>query len=141
MNPKLEGVDTAVVLGESGGVGCSTGLIDRSIPGSLRSRLSGISTCRGDSCRFPVIGEGCELAQLGGPSLLTNGSSSVRGCLGNGVVQIGGSHGNREDEGMLVLVAGTRDVGSGISSGVGDLLHGVGITGVASLCGGDGVSD
>ena len=33
------------------------------------------------------------------------------------------------------------DGGKGISSGVGDLFHGAGITGVASLNGGDGVSD
>ena len=98
MNPKLEGVDAAVVLGESGGVGCSSGLIDRSISGSLRSCLSGIVTCRGDSCCFPVIGEGCRLDQLGGPSLLTNGSSSVRGCLGSRVVRMGGICGSQDDD-------------------------------------------
>jgi len=75
-----------VLLGESGGVGCSSGLIDLSVSGSLRSCLSGIATYCGDSCRFPVIGDGCFPDQLGGPSLLTNGSSSMRGCLGNGVV-------------------------------------------------------
>jgi len=42
--------------------------------------------CCGDSCHFPITGDGCLLDQLGGPSLLTNGSSSVSGCLGNGVV-------------------------------------------------------
>jgi len=31
--------------------------------------------------------------------------------------------------------------GNGISSGLGDLFHGAGIIGVASLVGGDGVSD
>jgi len=45
-----------------------------------------------------VIGDSCLLDQLGGPSLLTNGSSSIRGCLGNGVVQMGGIRGNRDDE-------------------------------------------
>jgi len=85
-------------LGESGGVGCSSGLIDLSISGSLRSRLSGIATCCGDSCRFPVIGDSCSLDQLGGSSLLTNGSSSVRGYLGNGVVRMGGICGNQDDE-------------------------------------------
>jgi len=45
------------------------------------------------------MGEGCLLDQLGGPCLLTNGSSSVRGFLGNGVVRMGGIHGNRDDEG------------------------------------------
>jgi len=86
-------------LGELGGVGCSSGLIDLSVSGSLRSRLSGIATCRGDSCCFPVIGDGCSLDQLGGSSLLTKGSSSVRGCLGNGVVRMGGICGNRDDRG------------------------------------------
>jgi len=55
-------------LGDSGGVGCSSGLIDRDAGGSLRSRLSGITTCRGDSCRFPVLGDGCDSFQCG-PSL------------------------------------------------------------------------
>jgi len=85
-------------LGESGGVGCSSGLIDLSVSGSLHSRLSGIATCCGDSCHFPVIGDGCLLDQLGGPSLLTNGSSSVRGCLGNGVVRMGEIRGSQDDE-------------------------------------------
>ena len=85
-------------LGESGGVGCSSGLIDLSVSGSLRSRLSGITTCCGHSCHFPVVGDGCSLDQLGGPSLLTNGSSSVRGCLGNRVVRMGGIRGSQDDE-------------------------------------------
>jgi len=100
VNPKLEGVDTAVALGELGGVGCSSGLIDHSISGSLRSRLSGISTCHGDSCYFPVIGEGCALDQLGGPFLLTNGLYSVSGCLGNGVVWMGGMCGRQDEDAM-----------------------------------------
>jgi len=100
-----------VFLGELGRVGCSLGLIDLSISGSLRSHLSGIVTCRGDSCRFPVIGDGCLLDQLGGPSLLTNGSSSVRGCLGNGVVRMGEIRGNRDDE-----ATGGEDSISGESS-------------------------
>jgi len=54
--------------------------------------------CCGDSCRFPVIGDGCSLDQLGGPSLLTNGLSSVRGCLGNGVVRMGGIRGSQDDD-------------------------------------------
>jgi len=86
------------VLGESGGVGCSSGLIDCSVSGLLCSHLSGIATCRGDSCCFPVMGDGCALDQLGGPSLLTNGSSSVRGCLGNGVVRMGGTCGSQDDD-------------------------------------------
>jgi len=98
VSPKLEGVDMAVLLGESGGVGCSSGLIDRSIGGSLCLCLSDIVICHGDSCHFPVDGDGCEATQLGGPSLLISGSSSIRGCLGNGVVQMGGNHGRHEDD-------------------------------------------
>jgi len=225
-DPESGGV---VALGESGGVGCSSGLIDLSIGGSLCWRLSGIAMCHGDSCRFPVIGDGCLLDQLGGPSLLTKGSSSVNGCLGNGVVRIGGSQGRRDDDatggeglvlaessfcfpviggdsnlfhygGVGLLARGSSSVrgcfgnkgvvrlgvietmrgncdedatggdgfgvtlgkggmshgrgmrssedsavfrirGNGISSGVGDLFHGVGMIGIASLCGGDRVSD
>jgi len=111
VNPKLEGVDTAVVLGESGGVGCSSGLIDCSISRSLHSHLSSIATCCGDSCRFPVIGEGCDFDQLGGPSLLTSSLSSVRGYLGNGVVRMGGIRGRRDDE-----ATGGEDFESGESS-------------------------
>jgi len=81
-------------LGESGGVGCSSGLIGCKVSGSLRPRLNGMEMCRGDSCHFPVRGDGCALDQLGGPSLLTNSSSSIRGCLGNGVVRMGGIHGS-----------------------------------------------
>ena len=94
-DPESGGV---VALGESGGVGCSSGLIDLSVGGSLCWRLSGIAICCGDSCRFPVIGDGCLLDQLGGPSLLTKGSSSVNGCLGNGVVRMGGRRGCRDDD-------------------------------------------
>ena len=98
MNPKLEGVDTAIDLGESGGVGCSSGLMDCSVAGSLHSHLSSMVMCHGDSCCFPMMGEGCALDQLGGPSLLTNGSSSISGCLGNGVVRMGGIHGSHDDD-------------------------------------------
>ena len=55
--------------------------------------------------------------------------------LGNG----GTSHGRgmrSSEEGAVHLVGGI-----GISSGVGDIFHGAGIMGVASLSGGDGVSD
>ena len=62
-------------------MGCSTGLIDRDVSGSLRSRLNGIATCRGESCHFPVLGEGCDSFQ-DGPSSQTNSS-----CFSNkGVV-------------------------------------------------------
>ena len=80
-------------LGESGGVGCSSGLIDRSRCGSLCSRLSGIATCRGDSHRFPVLGEGCSSAH-NGPSLQVNSS-----CFSNkGVMRIGAGRGNRDED-------------------------------------------
>ena len=66
-------------------MGCSSRLIGRGVSGSLRSCLSGIATCHGDSCRFPVIGEGCDSFQVG-PSSQTNSL-----CFsGNGVVRTGG---------------------------------------------------
>jgi len=45
-----------------------------------------------------MIGDGCLLDQLGGPSLLTNSSSSVKGCLGKRVVQMGGIRGSQDDD-------------------------------------------
>jgi len=119
------------------------------------------------SFRFPMIGGDSNFFHSGGVGLLTRGSSSVRECFGSkGVVRLGVietmsgncdedatggdglgvilgkggiSHGRgmRSSEDGAVFLIG----GNGISSGVGDLFHGVGITGVASLCGGDGVSD
>jgi len=77
--------------GESGGVGCFSGLMDRSKCGSLRSRLSGIATCCGDSRRFPVLGEGCF---HDGPSLLVNSL-----CFSiKGVMRIGAGRGNRDED-------------------------------------------
>jgi len=93
-------------LGESGGVGCSSGLIDHSRCGSLRSRLSGIATCRGDSCRFPIIGEGW-FSTHDGPSLRVNSS-----CFSNkGVVQIGAGRGIRDEDAF-----GGKGSGGGESS-------------------------
>jgi len=66
-------------FGESGGVGCSSGLIDRGVAGSLRSRLNGIATCHGDSCRFPRVGEGCDFCQDGPPSQVNSSCFSNRG--------------------------------------------------------------
>ena len=92
--------------GESGGVGCSSGLIDCCVSGSLRSRLSGIATCCGDSCRFPVLGEGCDSFQIG-PSSQTNSL-----CFSNkGVVRMGGTCGGRDAK-----VAGGEGSVSGESS-------------------------
>jgi len=54
-------------LGESGGVGCSSGLIDHCVTGSLCSHLSGIVTCHGDTHHFPVLDEGCDSFQSGPP--------------------------------------------------------------------------
>jgi len=51
--------------------------------------------CCGDSCRFPVIGEGCDSFQSG-PSSHTNSS-----CFSNnGVVRIGVGRGNCEDDAL-----------------------------------------
>ena len=92
--------------GESGGVGCSSGLIDRSSCGSLRSRLSGIATCRGDSRRFPVLGEGCFSAH-DGPSFRVNSS-----CFSSkGVIRMGAGRGSRDEDAF-----GGEGSGSGESS-------------------------
>jgi len=80
-------------LGESGGVGCSSGLIDRGVSGLLCSCFQGIETCRGDIRRFPVIGEGCDSFQ-DGPSLRTNSS-----CFSTkGTVRMGGICGKQDEE-------------------------------------------
>jgi len=93
-------------LGDSGGVGCSSGLIDRPGFGSLCSRLSGIATCRGDSRRFPVLGEGCSFIH-DSPSLRVNSS-----CFSTkGVVRIGAGRGNRDEDAF-----GGKGSGGGESS-------------------------
>jgi len=56
--------------------------------------------------------------------------------LGNGGMSHGRGMRSSEDGAVSFLIGG-----NGISSGVGDLFQGAGITGVISLCGGDGVSD
>jgi len=61
------------------------------------------------------------------------------GCgvsLGNGVISHGRGMRSSEDGPVIFLIGGNE-----ISSGVGDLFQGAGTTGVASLNGGDGVSD
>ena len=74
-------------------MGCSLGLIDCCDSGSLHSRLSGIATYRGDSCHFPVLGEGCDSFQ-DGPSSRTNSS-----CFSNkGVVRMGGIRSSCDDD-------------------------------------------
>jgi len=92
--------------GESGGVGCSSGLIERCVLDSLRSRLSGMATCCGDSCCFPVLGDGCDSFQDGPPSRVNSSCFSTKGT-----VQIGGIRGNRDDD-----VIGVDDFVSGESS-------------------------
>ena len=67
--------------------------MDRSRRGSLRSLLSGIATCRGDSRRFPVLGDGCSSFH-DGPSLRVNSS-----CFSTkGVMRIGAGRGNRDED-------------------------------------------
>ena len=71
----------------------------------------------------------------GGGDVGLTGDDGCGVLLGNG----GMSHGRgmrSSDDGPVTFLIG----GNGISSGVGDLFQGAGITGVASLCG-DGVSD
>jgi len=61
------------------------------------------------------------------------------GCgifLGNGGMSHGRGMRSSEDGAVAFLIGS-----NGISSGVGDLFQGAGITGIVSLCGGDGVSD
>jgi len=80
-------------------------------------QLGVIETMRGNCDEEVTGGDGCGVT------------------FGNG----GMSHGRgirSSDEGMVFLIGG-----NGISSGVGDLFHGAGITGVVSLCGGDRVND
>jgi len=56
----------------------------------------------------------------------------------------GMSHGRgmrSRDEGPICFFTGDWDGGNGISSSIGDLFHGIGMIGVAFLCGGDGMND
>jgi len=64
------------------------------------------------------------------------GGDGCRVSLGNGGMSHGRGMRSSEDGPVTFLIGG-----NGISSGVGDLFQGAGIIGVASLCGGDGVSD
>ena len=74
-------------------MGCFSGLIDCGVSGSLRSRLSGIATCHGDSCHFPVLRGGCNSFQTG-PSSQTNSL-----CFSNkGVVRMGGICGGCDND-------------------------------------------
>ena len=83
--------EMAVTFGELGGVGWSVGLIDHDVSRSVCSRLSGIETCRGDSCHFPVLGGGCDSFQDGPPSRMNSLCFSNRG-----VVRMGAGRGARD---------------------------------------------
>ena len=74
-------------------MGCSSGLIDCCVPGLLRSCLSGIATCCGDSRCFDVLGKGCDSFQ-DGPSLQVNSSC----FLNKGVVRMGGTCSGHDDD-------------------------------------------
>jgi len=90
-------------------------------------RLGVIETMRGNSDGTVGLGGSCDDDATGvddGGVILGKGGMSHR-------------RGMRSSEDGTVFLIG----GNGISSGVGDLFHGAGITGVASLCGGDRVSD
>ena len=101
-----------MVVGESGGVGCSTGLIDRDVPGLSRSCLSGIATCRGDSCRFLVLGEGCESFQSGPPS------HSNSSCFSNkGVIRMGAGHGGQLGATGMVFSSGESSLRFPVTGG------------------------
>jgi len=82
-----------ICSGESGGVGCSTGLSDRDVSGSLLSCLSGIAMCCGDSCRFPVVGGGCDSFQVGPLSRVNSLCFS-----NNGAVRMGAGRGSRDED-------------------------------------------
>ena len=93
-------------LGESGGVGCSSGLIDCSRFGSLCSCLSGIVTCRGDSRRFPVLGEGCSFIHDGSSLRVDSSCFSTKG-----VMRIGAGRSNQDEDAF-----GGKGSGGGESS-------------------------
>jgi len=85
---------------------------------------------------------------LTGSGIGSSGRDNDEATGGDGcriTLLIGGvSHGRgirSRDEGPTCFFTNGLIGGKGISSSVGDLFHGVGIMGVASLCGGDGVSD
>ena len=81
-------------------------------------RLGVIETMRGRGGVGLTGGDGCGVS------------------LGNGGMSHGRGMRSSEDGPVIFLIGGNR-----ISSGVGDLFQGAEMTGVASLCGGDGVSD
>ena len=81
-------------------------------------RLGVIETMRGEGDVGLTGGDGCGVSR------------------GDGGISHGRGIRSSEDGAVTFLIGG-----NGISSGVGDLFQGAEITGVVSLCGGDGVSD
>ena len=119
----------------SGGVGLSLDSI-------LESRCLGnrdlvgasvIETIGGSSDEGAAEGDVCGLGRSCDDD--ATGDDACGAILGKGGISHG--RGMRSSEDGAVFLIG----GSGISSGIGNLFHGAGIIGVASLCGGDGVSD
>jgi len=124
----------------SGGVGL---LVDGSfsVRGFFGSkgvvRLGVIETIRGNSGGGPT-----------GSGIGSSGRNDDEATGGDdcGVIPLKGgiSHGRgmrSRDKGPTCFFANGLDGGNGISSGVGDLFHGAGMIGIASLIGGDRVSD
>jgi len=72
----------------------------------------------------------------GGGDVGLTGGDSCGASLGNGGMSHGRGMRSSEDGAVNFLIGG-----NGISSSVGDLFQGAGIMGIASLRGGDGVSD
>jgi len=100
-------------------------------------RLGVIETMRGNS------GGGSTGSSIGSSGRNDDEATGGDDC---GVIPLKGGmfHGRgmrSRDEGPMYFFTDGLDGGNGISSGVGDLFHGAGITGVAFLDGGDGVSD
>ena len=100
-------------------------------------RLGVMETMRGNS------GGG-----LTGSGIGSSGRNDDKATGGDdrGVIPLRGgiSHGRgirSRDEGPTCFFTNGLIGGKGLSSGVGDLFHGAGMIGVASLNGGDGVSD
>jgi len=89
------------------------------------------------------FGGGSTGSGIGSSGINDNDATRGDDC---GVVPLKGgiSHGRgirSSDDGPTCFFTNGWGGGSGISSSVGDLFHGARITGVAPLCGGDGVSD
>jgi len=96
-------------------------------------QLGVIKTIRGNSGEGAIGGDVCDSGRSCDDD--ATGGDSFGVILGKG----GMSHGRgiRSSEDRAVRLIG----GSGMSSGVGDLFHGAGTIGVASLVGGDRVND